>query len=253
MYVVSNKTGTLTGEDLVFEGLAGFLKTMKIFVTYIAAAEHQKVQSRYGAAHALVKLDDGDVVGDPMEKATLKAIGWAVEKKNTTFREGTGKLNVIRRFQFSSALKRSASVASHNDTLFAAVKGAPETIRERLSNIPKNYDDIYKSFTRSGSRVLALASKQLPKLSQSKIDDLTRDEVESDLIFNGFLIFHCPLKEDAIETIKMLNESPIRSVMITGDNPLTAVHVAKEVELFLVKSLILDRAGKSDDGQLLFQ
>lgn len=29
-------------------------------------------------AHALVKLDDGTIVGDPMEKTTLDAMEWTV-------------------------------------------------------------------------------------------------------------------------------------------------------------------------------
>jgi len=33
-------------------------------------------------AHALVKLDEGDVVGDPMEKATLAALGWTLGKND---------------------------------------------------------------------------------------------------------------------------------------------------------------------------
>ncbi len=32
------------------------------------------------AAHALVELDDGTIVGDPMEKTTLEALDWVVSK-----------------------------------------------------------------------------------------------------------------------------------------------------------------------------
>jgi cation-transporting ATPase 13A1 len=45
----------------------------------------------------------------------------------------------------------------------------------------------------------------------------------------------------------MLNESSHRVVMITGDNPLTAVHVAREVEIVDRDVVILD-APESDDG-----
>jgi len=34
--------------------------------------------------------------------------------------------------------------------------------------------------------------------------------VEKDLIFGGFLVFSCPLKDDAASTIRMLNESSHR-------------------------------------------
>ncbi|CCD25814.2 ion-transporting P-type ATPase SPF1 NDAI_0G00380 [Naumovozyma dairenensis CBS 421] len=250
-----DKTGTLTGEDLVFEGLAGLsTNTKDIRHLYSGSDAPQNTTLVIGAAHALVKLDDGEVVGDPMEKATLKALGWKVDYNDVITKSGTEKLNILRRFQFSSSLKRSSSIASHNGSLFAAVKGAPETIRERLSHVPENYDEIYKSFTRSGSRVLALATKSLPKMSPKKIDDLVRENIEHGLEFSGFLVFHCPLKDDAIETIKMLNESAHRSIMITGDNPLTAVHVAKEVGIVFGETLILDRVDDNNDadGKLIF-
>ena len=40
-----------------------------------------------GSAHALVRLDDGEVVGDPMEQATLKAAHWNVGTHDTVERE----------------------------------------------------------------------------------------------------------------------------------------------------------------------
>ncbi len=99
----------------------------------------------------------------------------------------------------------------------------------------------------------------------TKLQHLPRERVESQLNFAGFLVFHCPLKEDAVATLRMLADSSHRvgstmcshfllcltfcaqCIMITGDNPLTAVHVAKEVEIVDRDALILDtREGATD-------
>lgn len=37
------------------------------------------------AAHALVRLDDGTIVGDPMEKASLDALKWQLGKGEPIF------------------------------------------------------------------------------------------------------------------------------------------------------------------------
>lgn len=51
----------------------------------------------------------------------------------------------------------------------AAVKGAPETIRGMLAQVPDGYDDTYKWFTRKGSRVLALGTKDMETMSIDKV------------------------------------------------------------------------------------
>jgi magnesium-transporting ATPase (P-type) len=43
-----------------------------------------------------------------------------------------------------------------------------------------------------------------------QINRLERDDVESELSFAGFLVFHCPLKPDAVKTLKALNDSSHR-------------------------------------------
>ncbi|KAK4040649.1 hypothetical protein C8A01DRAFT_35302 [Parachaetomium inaequale] len=276
-----DKTGTLTGEDLVVEGIAGLgLGHSGTDTPQESDGAHSHMSAVHEAgmettlvlasAHALVKLDEGDIVGDPMEKATLTALGWSLGKNDilsskpgSAAAAGTmGTVQVKRRFQFSSALKRQSSVATINAAdartgrklrgTFVAVKGAPETIMKMLVTIPKDYEETFKYFTRRGSRVLALAYKHLTTEGEwgaSRINDLKRENVEADLHFAGFLVLQCPLKEDAKEAVRMLNESSHRVVMITGDNPLTAVHVAKEVEIVDRDVLILDAPEHSVHGE----
>ncbi|KAJ6199358.1 LOW QUALITY PROTEIN: cation-transporting ATPase 4 [Bipolaris maydis] len=274
-----DKTGTLTGEDLVVDGIAG-LSLGQSGATVAPDGAHTDLAKVtdvgtettlvLASAHALVKLDDGETVGEPMEKATLQSLGWKLGAKDTlqatttTARSHAELVQIRRRFQFSSALKRQSSVATvlvnNNKTgrkvksTIAAVKGAPETIRKMLVNTPPHYEETFKHFTRNGGRVLALAYKFLSddgEWGQNRINDLKREQVESDLHFAGFLVLQCPLKPDAIEAVRSLNESSHRVVMITGDNPLTAVHVAKQVEIVDRECYILDAPENDDSGEKL--
>ena len=277
-----DKTGTLTGEDLVVDGIAGLAlddknaKTEKdgshSKLTPVLEASQQTTLV-LATAHALVKLDEGDIVGDPMEKATLSSLGWTLDRNDTLHGRSSnaGKGNtsgeivqIKRRFQFSSSLKRQSSVATVLTTdrstgkkargTFVGVKGAPETIRTMLVRTPPHYEETFKYFTRNGGRVLALAYRYLAtdnELGQNKINNLKREEVEANLTFAGFLVLQCPLKEDAMNAVRMLNESSHRCVMITGDNPLTAVHVARQVEIIDRDVLILDAPEHDDSGERL--
>ncbi|KAL4921988.1 hypothetical protein BDW62DRAFT_208146 [Aspergillus aurantiobrunneus] len=274
-----DKTGTLTGEDLVVDGVAG-LNLGRAGAKVEEDGAHTELSKGnsipvdttlvLASAHALVKLDEGDVVGDPMEKATLQWLGWTLGKNDSlTSKSGSAggaprsaeSVQVKRRFQFSSALKRQSTIATvlTNDrktskkvrSTFVAAKGAPETIGTMLVDTPPNYEETFKYFTRNGARVLALAYKYLSpeaELSQGRINNYTREEIESDLTFAGFLILQCPLKEDAIKAVRMLNESSHRVVMITGDNPLTACHVARQVEIVDREVLILDAPEHDHSG-----
>jgi cation-transporting ATPase 13A1 len=281
-----DKTGTLTGDDLVVDGVAGLDLTTGYEGKTEADGAHSHLTNvnavRYdttlvlATAHALVKLDEGEIVGEPMEKATLKSLGWnlgrndiltsnkssaAVSVDTTSF---VDLVQIKRRFQFASALKRQSSIATvvttnrqtnkRSKATFVGVKGAPETIGNMLVNMPPKYEETFKHFTRNGGRVLALAYRWLSKdneLGTGKINDLKREDVEKNLTFAGFLVLQTPLKDDAKQAIRMLNESSHRTVMITGDNPLTAVHVARQVEIVDREVLILDAPENDPTGESL--
>jgi len=109
-----------------------------------------------------------------------------------------------------------------------------------LVSAPEGYQKIHREYALKGARVLALAYKFMPSMSIKAIKDLDREKAECDLIFAGFLILSCPLKPDAEKSLLMLTQSSHRVLMITGDNALTACHVAKEVHIVKRSVLIMD-------------
>lgn len=263
-----DKTGTLTSDNLMVEGVAGIGRNAeqrrKVTPINDVPTETSRVLA---TCHSLVHLDDG-LVGDPLEKATLTAVEWNLTKADAVIpRRGRAPaIKIFHRHHFSSALKRMSvvigwSTPGSSDTVYAAsVKGAPETLKSMFAEIPPDYEDIYLDMSRRGARVLALGWKELGRLStqevsykkylivliskkkrlgQLKINNnyfvfqvraLSREDLESGLIFAGFVIISCPLKPDSKNMIREIVNATHRVVMITGDNPLTACHVARELE-----------------------
>lgn len=94
-------------------------------------------------------------------------------------------------------------------------------------------------YSRRGARVLALAIKVFGILSHQEVRELKREDIESKLVFAGFVIISCPIKPDTKSVIKELIYASHKVMMITGDNPLTACHVAKELRFTRKSTLIL--------------
>lgn len=82
-------------------------------------------------------------------------------------------------------------------------------------------------YTHKGYRVIGCAARHINKLSWVKAQKMTRAEVESDLDFLGFIIFENKLKPATAGVLRELLSSNIGAVMVTGDNILTAVSVAR--------------------------
>lgn len=246
-----DKTGTLTTDNLVVEGVAGIDGQTATVTIDQAPVESVQVLA---TCHSLVQMDDG-LVGDPLEKATLEAIDWTLTKGDAVIpKKGRHPaIKIFQRHHFSSNLKRMSVVAGYTPqmqsevTYIATVKGAPETLKPMFSKLPTDYDSIYLTWSRKGARVLALGQKTLgSSMNPSKAKDIPREELESDLQFAGFIIISCPLKPDSKAVIKELVSASHHVTMITGDNPLTACHVARELR-FTKKEATLIFTKKSDE------
>lgn len=235
-----DKTGTLTSDDMEFCGVVGSAESEKL------ESDMTKMDGRaveiLASCHALVYVDN-KLVGDPIEKTALQGIGWSYKPENMAIpKRGGQPVHILQRHHFASHLKRMAVVVNLQEKFFAFVKGAPETIQERLVHLPLSYVETYKKYTRQGSRVLALAFKPLPEMTVSEARSLDRDLVETGLTFAGFAVFNCPIRADSATILSELKGSSHDLVMITGDQALTACHVAGQVNIISKPTLILGPA-----------
>lgn len=167
-----------------------------------------------------------------------------VEETNDCVEEGassneedvdeTLQIGIIREFPFSSSAQRMGVIIRKlNGQRFEYyTKGSPEMIMNfvRKETVPEDFSDILERFTQEGYRVIALAHKEL-KLSYMKVQKIQRDVIEVDLNFLGLIVMENRLKLNTTPCIQTLNDANIKIVMVTGDNILTAVSVARDCKI----------------------
>ncbi|PAA85082.1 hypothetical protein BOX15_Mlig023985g2 [Macrostomum lignano] len=250
-----DKTGTLTRDEMMVDGVAGLDSDNPNEIQTVQNCGQATVQVM-AACHSLVIMDKtNDLLGDPLEKAILKATGWTLTKGEAVIPPSASRaqhhpLKVFVRFHFSSSLQRMATVAGHTplgstDTHYmVCAKGAPERLKEMLIDPPPFYDKVSNQLAKDGFRVLALAYRQLGTLNHQDLRALKRADVERDLTFCGFLAVSCPLRSTSKSVVRELLSSSHHVCMITGDNPYTACHVAKQLKIARQPLLSLSQTGQ---------
>lgn len=122
----------------------------------------------------------------------------------------------------------------------------------KKETIPDDFHDVLESYTQKGYRVIAMAHKEL-RMSYTKVNKVQREAIEIDLELLGLIVFENRLKPETTKCIQALNEANIRVIMVTGDNVLTALSVARECELVRRgQSVITVNADDSSPPQLYY-
>ncbi|KAI1725903.1 haloacid dehalogenase-like hydrolase domain-containing protein [Ditylenchus destructor] len=108
-------------------------------------------------------------------------------------------------------------------------KGAPEMIASLClpGTVPSDYQTHVDNYARHGYRLIAVASREL-EMNYVKAQKIKRELIECDLTLLGLIVMENRLKPQTVGVIAQLNKADIRTVMITGDNLLTAMSVARE-------------------------
>lgn len=110
-------------------------------------------------------------------------------------------------------------------------KGSPEMIYTlcKPTTLPVDFHQNLDIYAQQGYRIIAVAYKPLDvKINYPKIQRISREKVENDLEFLGFVILENRLKNDTTSVINSLMAANIRTIMVTGDNILTALSVGKD-------------------------
>jgi len=208
------------------------------------------------------------MIGDPLDYKMFQACGWELEENlnqqydslviavlrppknigqkaelfieennNSPINTNQDEVAIVRRFEFSSKLQRmSVIVKKLNDTknIFKMhLKGSPEKVREMCvpESVPDNFYQVLSKYTEEGKRVLAVGTKVLSQGYREIMAANQEDLEKKNFIFIGFLIMENKLKPVTTKIINDLHKANIRTVMVTGDNVLTAISVARQCEM----------------------
>ncbi|MEX2729440.1 MAG: cation-translocating P-type ATPase [Candidatus Sigynarchaeum springense] len=185
------------------------------------------------------------VIGDPMEGA-LDVLG---EKLKIYESEMLKHLKFIKEFPFDSELKRMTKIwASTSPKIkhewMAFIKGATELILDRSTSImedeeehaplddkrKKRIKDEVQKWASKGFRTLGIAWKDLKALPEGR--EYTRDEVETDITFLGFVVIQDPPREGVRDAVLACERAGVTVVMITGDSKDTGAAIGRELGIY---------------------
>ena len=229
-YIASDKTGTLTvneqtakkivlpdGESFDISG-TGYDTDGKIIGDNLNKAD---LVAKLGYINNESELleNENKYVGDSIDIA-FKILGKKAEIKDDDF-------SIVNMIPYESENKYSACFYSEGKEEFCTVKGALEKVLCFCKKVDrKKIEKQNEELAKQGYRVIAIAYK---KIGKTKNNDTER--IINNLEFVGLVGFIDPVRDDTKKAIYECNKAGITTIMITGDHPLTAYSIAKELDL----------------------
>uniref|UniRef100_A0AAY4EH67 Cation-transporting ATPase n=1 Tax=Denticeps clupeoides TaxID=299321 RepID=A0AAY4EH67_9TELE len=252
-----DKTGTLTEEGLDVWGVMQVKETcFDELVPDPRLLSPGHFLSALASCHSVALLG-GQPLGDPLELKMIESTGWELEEPEGTDDEVHATFGnqrvlavmrpppqellpqdvsmsqavaIVRRFPFSSSLQRMSvvTVKPGGQKPLAFLKGAPEVVASLCTrqSVPDQFTGTLHDFASEGFRVLALAYKPLDGATDVSTVR-RREELEKGMTFLGLLVMKNQVKPESAGVIGTLRQAQLRTVMVTGDNILTAVNVAR--------------------------
>jgi Ca2+-transporting ATPase len=183
-------------------------------------------------AHIVQNEADGrwHVKGDPTEGALVVAASKAGLNKS----ELESKFPRIHEIPFTSETKRMTTLHKAPDGVRAFSKGAPEIILETCTRQSTTGGEA--GLDAAGRREIleaaqVMAGEALRVLAVAEKANATPENAEQQMTFLGLVGMIDPPRPEAKAAIAMCEHAGIKPIMITGDHPVTAMAVARELGL----------------------
>ena len=223
--ICSDKTGTLTENRMTVQKIY----TGGELIDPEQLKDEMLLKNYCINSNANISEEDGSwsFIGNPTEGSLLAAAA----KAGVDYQELRQAADIVRVFPFSSQNKDMSTIVRENGKEILYVKGNPEKIISLCTGISeeekeKNFH-LMEEFQNKAGRLLAFAHKEL----EGQYNDEEQDEVEQELIYDGFVVISDPLSPDVYESIRNCRSAGIEVKMLTGDNIRTARAIANELHM----------------------
>ncbi len=230
--ICTDKTGTLTKGKMEVVEIAIKNEILKApFEKHIEKIKHIIIDAILNNnAHIPEKNDNNknDYIGNPTEIALLKL----ANSLNIPINQTQKQYPRLFEKPFSSLTKYMVTINKYEKHNKLIIKGAPEKIfdfcqQEDLATFQK----AEKEMTKKGLRTIAIAEKSI---SENKIDKNLHN-----LQCSAIIGIKDPLRKEAKQTVKKLQEAGIKTVLVTGDHKETAINIANETGIHIQKNGII--------------
>ena len=208
-----------------------------------------------------------EIVGDPTE------VSLVVASRKIKADRALGKLDRVAEVPFTSERKRMAVIgkdSSDNGNLSVYAKGAPDVLlgyctriavgdavrpmtegdrQEILATVERLSGEAYRTLGEAYRPLGTTSLADIPGIKTNAAGQVTdiseqSDVIERDLIWAGMVGIIDPPRTEVRDSVAEAHRAGIRTVMITGDHPLTAARIASDLG-------IIEKGGKALTGDQL--
>jgi Ca2+-transporting ATPase len=185
--------------------------------------------------------------------ALAAASAYSIEPIDVAVRETGLRLGLsqdpaglVRERDVSAGRRTRATVRREGAAQLLSVSGAPEEVFAECVGVPSAARAWLDDRTRNGKRVVAIATRSLTAdQAGASFADL-----EQHLELAGLIAFEDVPRPGVAETIATAARAGVRTIMITGDHPATAISVAGEVGIPAGGAMTGEEIDQLSDGSL---